>query len=250
MVITANPHPTMVPSPTDPKLNSKTTSWKSGEPPTTTIPRGVKGVACGSGCPFCPPIVFGSDGPSAVMMALLPRRKANRALRRSRQPDYSSLILQTSSPLHNADLVVLSSIYLARESEWDSIFSVTMGITTSTSTIVLVSIVPILDVTVTVTPTASTDFAFWDDTVAYQFEIYNVVGWAAHGGGFLGAQENSCGALTGWGWVPASATTNTYVHLYLPTIMKFGCVERAIVSAGGPNISCIGGGGAWGSRDF
>lgn len=40
--------------------------------------------------------------------------------------------------------------------------------------------------------------------------------------------------------VPASDSTGAYVHFYIPLIIKAGCVELAIVSAGGPHISCVG----------
>ena len=60
------------------------------------------------------------------------------------------------------------------------------------------------------------------------------------GGASLEKQEQGCGALTFWNWVPATSTTFAYVHFYLPVLIAAGCVERAIVSAGGPKTSCQG----------
>lgn len=63
-------------------------------------------------------------------------------------------------------------------------------------------------------------------------------------GAALEKQEKGCGALTYWQWIPENDETDAKVYFYLPIAIKAGCVERAIVSAGGPKISCVGGGAA------
>ncbi|OAA37604.1 class V chitinase Chi100 [Beauveria brongniartii RCEF 3172] len=50
--------------------------------------------------------------------------------------------------------------------------------------------------------------------------------------------ENGCGALTGWSWQAETNEESIHVVFNLPLFIKDGCVERAIVSAGGPAISC------------
>ncbi|KAH8421671.1 Glycoside hydrolase [Colletotrichum scovillei] len=92
------------------------------------------------------------------------------------------------------------------------------------------------------TPTPTADCAFWDSLVAWQFEIYNIEGWVTDGGKKLKEEEGGCGAMTGWNWEEATSTRGAQVHFYLPFFMADGCVERAIVSAGGPKIPCKGSG--------
>lgn len=72
----------------------------------------------------------------------------------------------------------------------------------------------------------------------YRFEVYNIKGWSADGGSGLHHQENGCGALTDWSW--SDETSGGQAYFNLPFFIKDGCVERAIVSAGGPKISCKG----------
>ncbi|KAL8636394.1 MAG: hypothetical protein Q9228_006200, partial [Teloschistes exilis] len=87
-------------------------------------------------------------------------------------------------------------------------------------------------------PTANCDF--WDEVLYWNFEIYNVNGWAGNNGDALHQQENGCGGLTGWSW---HVDNDRYQHAYfnLPFTIKSGCVERAIASAGGPSgLKCTG----------
>lgn len=79
-----------------------------------------------------------------------------------------------------------------------------------------------------------------EDLVAYQFEIFNIAGWSTDEGAALHKQENGCGALTFWTWNDATSSESAYVYFNLPFFIKSGCVERAIVSAGGPKLSCQG----------
>lgn len=73
----------------------------------------------------------------------------------------------------------------------------------------------------------------------FRLEIYNIAYWATDGGGELKKEEKGCGALTGWDWHSATPSSYPLVYFNLPTLIKAGCVERAIASAGGPKISCV-----------
>ncbi|KAI4205736.1 MAG: hypothetical protein LQ350_000233 [Teloschistes chrysophthalmus] len=87
-------------------------------------------------------------------------------------------------------------------------------------------------------PTANCDF--WDEVLYWNFEVYNVNGWAGNNGDGLHKQESGCGGLTGWSW---HVDNDRYQHAYfnLPFTIKSGCVERAIASAGGPSgLKCTG----------
>lgn len=92
----------------------------------------------------------------------------------------------------------------------------------------------------TVTPTPNAVCYFWDAGWGYNFEIFDIEVWVTDGGSSLHTQEDGCGALTGWSWTDATSTKDAYVYFNLPFFIKDGCVERAIVSAGGPKISCQG----------
>lgn len=83
-------------------------------------------------------------------------------------------------------------------------------------------------------PTA--DCTIYDSGLAYSFLIEHINGWAGEDGGKLKHEEKGCGALTGWKWDGDSA------EFHLPFFIKEGCVERAIKTAGGPHLSCRGGG--------
>lgn len=125
---------------------------------------------------------------------------------------------------------------------WDSMFGITSSSSTPPPTPTSSTSQPAATTsTPTATPTPYADCAFWDeDLIAYLFEIYNIEDWVTDGGASLEKQEDGCGALTSWNWVAATDTSYALVHFNLPTIIKAGCVERAIVSAGGPKISCVG----------
>jgi hypothetical protein len=70
------------------------------------------------------------------------------------------------------------------------------------------------------------------------FRVYKIDGWADDGGDSLKKEEKGCGALTGWDFSESRTDWGTWAYFQLPVIMKSGCVERAIVSAGGPKLSC------------
>ncbi|KAI4202073.1 MAG: hypothetical protein LQ350_002862, partial [Teloschistes chrysophthalmus] len=82
------------------------------------------------------------------------------------------------------------------------------------------------------------DCAFWDEAWGWKFEVYNINGWSTEGGPKLHKEEKGCGALTGWSYNQKSSGGDAYFNL--PFFIKDGCVERAIVSAGGPKIKCHG----------
>lgn len=87
-------------------------------------------------------------------------------------------------------------------------------------------------------PPPSADCAFQDEGWGWTFEVYNIQSWSTDGGDKLHHEEDGCGALTGWSWKVTDSGGQAQFNL--PFFIKDGCVERAIVSAGGPKISCNG----------
>lgn len=81
---------------------------------------------------------------------------------------------------------------------------------------------------------------FGDSLLFWRFGIYNISGFAEDGGNKLHDELNGCGALTGWEWHTDGSRPRAVFNL--PFFIKSGCVERAIVSAGGPKIQCRGDG--------
>lgn len=113
--------------------------------------------------------------------------------------------------------------------------------TTQPKTTLATSTKPRSTVTVTAkpepTPKAECDFA--DGTVYWEFLISGIFDWADDGGKKLKEEESGCGALTNWKWLDGSNNDQGHQASFrLPFFMKSGCVERAIVSAGGPKIQC------------
>ena len=85
------------------------------------------------------------------------------------------------------------------------------------------------------------DCAFWDEALYWTFEVYNINGWAGNDGDSLHKQEDGCGDLTGWSWKTGDPGNKQHASFNLPFLIKSGCVERAIASAGGPSgLSCSG----------
>ncbi|RMJ17640.1 hypothetical protein CDV36_002686 [Fusarium kuroshium] len=106
--------------------------------------------------------------------------------------------------------------------------------TTSTST------TPRQTVTVTAEP-EPTPTAYCDVYAAGLFwyvEITRIDGWSDDEGAKLKDEEGGCGAMTGWYWYGETKKWGTSVAFNLPFTIKAGCVERAIVSAGGPKLEC------------
>lgn len=77
----------------------------------------------------------------------------------------------------------------------------------------------------------------WDAYIMWQFQIV-AVGWAEDGGKKLHKEMSGCGSIATWDWQEAHDGQAPRVDFTLPFLMKDGCVERAIVSAGGPRIEC------------
>lgn len=86
------------------------------------------------------------------------------------------------------------------------------------------------------TPEASCDIT--DDVgLALRIHIYNIRNWAERDDGAeLKKQEQGCGALTFWEWTDETEDKGASVWFDLPYFIKSGCVERAIKSAGGPDV--------------
>jgi hypothetical protein len=125
------------------------------------------------------------------------------------------------------------------DAEVMSLVSSAWGLSTTTTT---TTTKPTTTTTEEPTPTPTADCMFWDSIFYYTFEIYNIDGWISDGGDSLNDEEGGCGAMTGWDFHEETSDNYAYVYFNLPFFMKEGCVERAIVSAGGPKISCKGGG--------
>ncbi|KAK3900007.1 hypothetical protein C8A05DRAFT_36365 [Staphylotrichum tortipilum] len=106
-----------------------------------------------------------------------------------------------------------------------SVVAVPVPVATSTSTRVIV-----------VEPDTYAECAFWDYLFFWHLNIYNII---SNNGWFDRAETElrGSGALTGWEAQPRAG--NTYARLWfnLPFWIKEGCMERALVSAGGPKIS-------------
>lgn len=89
-------------------------------------------------------------------------------------------------------------------------------------------------------PKPDADCFLWDSLLAWQFAVFNIEGWAEKDSGAkLLEEESGCGALTGWTF----EETDNGLHqarFYLPFFIAEGCVERAVKSAGGPELSCQG----------
>ncbi|KAF2154502.1 hypothetical protein K461DRAFT_293143 [Myriangium duriaei CBS 260.36] len=62
--------------------------------------------------------------------------------------------------------------------------------------------------------------------------------WATDGGAALKKQEGGCGAIATWQWTAATLSNAPYVQFTLPLTIRPGCVERAVASASGPQLSC------------
>ncbi|KAH6876559.1 hypothetical protein B0T10DRAFT_414348 [Thelonectria olida] len=133
---------------------------------------------------------------------------------------------------------------------WEKEADVTTRTKTTTSakprTTLSTSTVPRKTVTVTAEPsqTPTADCDFWDAALFWYVEISNIKGWSEDGGDSLKDEEGGCGAMTDWHYTEATDDEGAFVHFNLPFTIKAGCVERAIVSAGGPKLECDGHEGA------
>jgi hypothetical protein len=88
-------------------------------------------------------------------------------------------------------------------------------------------------------PSPTAKCAMWDEISAYMFLIYDVDHWDVDEDDLsssLKSQEKGCGDMTAWDF-STDTTNGTAAKFNLPILMKSGCVERAIHSAGGPDAS-------------
>lgn len=85
------------------------------------------------------------------------------------------------------------------------------------------------------------DCYLWDyASLAYSIQVTPINNWTGDDGGSLKSEEKGCGALTSWEFGSWSNGTQ-WATFNLPTLIKAGCVERAIKSAGGPGgLKCQG----------
>ncbi|KAF2634388.1 class V chitinase Chi100 [Massarina eburnea CBS 473.64] len=244
ITITPNPHPTTVVSTKDPVINPHPTppKWVSGKPPGPSSSPGCKGCGlpciffCNSDCPFCPPGVFPNNDPND------PDRSSTTTSRPSTTGGHTvffDTLIDDIIPTGFAALFDLISLSSVDSSLINSMFH------RSTSTSTTKPTQPPTTTTTPPSPTPTADCAFWDEGWGWTFEVYNINGWSTDDGSSLKKEESGCGALTGWDWHQATSTSFTYTYFNLPFFMKAGCVERAIVSAGGPKISCAGQGVGW-----
>ncbi|KAL2678603.1 hypothetical protein Neosp_009352 [[Neocosmospora] mangrovei] len=112
--------------------------------------------------------------------------------------------------------------------------------TPTTTSMTSTSTTPRKTVTVTAEP-EPTPTAYCDVYAAGLFwyvEITRIDGWSDDDGAKLKDEEGGCGAMTGWHWYGETEQWGTSVAFNLPFTIKAGCVERAIVSAGGPKLEC------------
>ncbi|KAI0875547.1 class V chitinase Chi100 [Hypoxylon argillaceum] len=251
--VTPNPYPTTVPSTTDPKLNPHTPKWTSGGPPGPTAKPGCLGCGttcflfCDPGCPFCPPGVFGSGGGGGGGGGDPDDENSSSSSSSSSDSAYLATIYIASDDAETwpatfdayADITAAIS---AEASYWDSVWGVTSppSVVTITTTVTPPPTTTTSTVVVVVTPAA--DCELWDAGFAYEIEIYNINHWSTDGGAGLKKQEDGCGAVTGWDYVDETDTEYAHVWFYIDFFIKAGCIERAIVSAGGPKLSCAKGG--------
>lgn len=104
--------------------------------------------------------------------------------------------------------------------------------TSTTSTSSSTSSTPTPDPTPEATCDIKDDFG-----LAMRVHVYDIRNWAEEDDGAeLKKQEQGCGALTFWDWTDETDDEGASVWFDLPYWIKGGCVERAIKTAGGPDV--------------
>ncbi|KAL9598709.1 MAG: hypothetical protein Q9219_004322 [cf. Caloplaca sp. 3 TL-2023] len=99
--------------------------------------------------------------------------------------------------------------------------------------------------TSTFTPVINPDYVECyqeDEILFFQTWLTKMTGpWIADGGKKLRSEVSGCGSMTGWHWTKdKNDGQGAAVTFRTQPLMKFGCVERAIRSAGGPKVACYG----------
>jgi chitinase len=131
--------------------------------------------------------------------------------------------INNSFPTAFTVLADLSSLSSFEVSLWESLVS-------TTSTAAASSALPPTTTTTTLapSPTPFADCAFWGEGWGYMFEIYNIQDWATDGDDSLHTQEDGCGALTGWDWVPATSTSFELMYFNLPFFAAAAALKPAV----------------------
>ncbi|KAK1766312.1 killer toxin subunits alpha/beta [Phialemonium atrogriseum] len=226
VTVTPNPHPTTTPSTTDPVLNPKKTSWTSGKPASPTNTGGCPGCGktchlfCDPGCPGCPPGVFGSDGGG---------EDGDNDDDRDEDPTatYTGIYNILTDDVYPTVLIaanIASSLDSVINSLVQSVFTTSTPPPPPPPTSTQGPPPP---------PTPTADCIFLDAYFFLVFDVFNIAGWGGDDGAALKTQESGCGGLSGW-----TEKSPTEFIFDLTYFIKAGCVERAIVSAGGPKIQC------------
>jgi chitinase len=182
-------------------------------------------VYCDPGCPSCPPGVFGSDGSG---------KDGDNDDDSDEHPTatYTGIYNVLTDDVYPTYLIaedVASSLDSEVNSLVQSVFTTSKPKPSTAPTSKPPSTTP-----PTASPTPTADCDFYDAYFFLVFQIYNIAGWMSDKGEALKKQESGCGGLSGW---TESAPNREYIF-DLTYFIKAGCVERAIVSAGGPKIEC------------
>lgn len=194
---------------------------------------------CDPDCPFCPPGIFhlggGGRGGGEDSDGDHDSDDDDGDDEDSQFTMYAETLLVDDYPTILPDSDGLKSLWtmqisrLASEMAWLLTTTTQVSKTAPTTTTTM-------DTRPLVTPQATCKY--YNAGFFYVFYIYNIAGWNTNDvQSSLRQQEKGCGALTAWDWDYANAEDFS-VSFNLPILIKGGCVERAVFSAGGPKISC------------
>lgn len=189
---------------------------------------------CDPGCPFCPPGVFGPNSGAGGDSSGDPDDNDDDDDDDPDDPMHTIVFDAVSADtfptafLADADVNSIFSDILSGASTAFGIASTTTTTSKPTTTTTTTS---------TPTPTPHAICNFYDGFFFWVFNILEIDGWATDGGKELKSEESGCGALTGW--IFDADDNGMYAVFNLPLFIASGCVERAIVSAGGPKLSCV-----------
>ncbi|KAF9882859.1 hypothetical protein FE257_004945 [Aspergillus nanangensis] len=197
--VTPNPHPTTTGT-IDPHLNTKSTSWKSGKPPSPTC---VTGHKCGLLpidfpswiCPWCPPGVFGNPSSGGGGSSGNPNDNNN-----NNDDDHSSssttsttetgtatitkagygIDIGGSYPTTYAAIADLDALKSSQAAKWRAMFSATSSTTSKGTTKTTTT-----TTTTKPTPTPTAASGTTDETPTEKGDWCLIYAWAVHsvGGG-------------------------------------------------------------------
>ncbi|KAI0403693.1 class V chitinase Chi100 [Xylaria palmicola] len=256
VTVTPNPHPTTVDTTKDPEVNrTPTPSWTSGKPAKPTSSGGCKGcgpwpcIFCNPDCPSCPPGVFplsssggggsGGGNPSDPDDPDDPDESSSSS---SSEPTMEATVLFNGmyEDVYGTTLVPKKDLQ-ALESSVSSFLGIEVPTLTEivTVTTTVHPVTTVSTVVVTPEPTAPAAYCdYWTDLFNYVFLVRDMKRWSEDGGSKLHKEEKGCGAIASWSYTEHEESGD-YVFFTLPYLIKDGCVERTIVSAGGPKLSCV-----------